>query len=363
MLHARNLVEDPTFRTNHLDFPFLGKLTPSQHDCIEDMPLPTIRRHHHHAPGPLIVQLAGHDPNLMVRAFDVLLKENCQFAGVDVNLGCPQSIARKGQYGAFLHEENEDLVCDILKRLRQHLPLQYSVSCKIRLPRSLKEQDIMNRIQRLVETGIDFITVHGRTLEENKTKTRGVHVDKISLAVETAGSVPVIANGGIEHYSDVHTILTTTNAAAVMSSEALLETPNLFATDSTQLSPHDVFQQQVGMAREYIDLCTLHPPLPGVLGGFGSYSIVKGHLFKMLHRYLHQHADIRDQLTASTKLVNALNVLDELQSRYGGQDEYDACPSSKKDSSWYRRHWAANRRVHQRRKTQETVNVKSVEER
>ena len=365
MLHARNLVQDPTFRTNHVDFPFSNDgLTKSQQECVEGMPQSNIRHQRHDStPGPLIVQLAGHDPELMVRAFDILLQQDCEFAGVDINLGCPQAIARKGLYGAFLHEQQEELVCRTLTRLRQHLPASYSVSCKIRLPRSLDDQDIKNRIQRLVETGIDFMTVHGRTLEENKTKTGSVHADKISLAVETAGNIPVIANGGIEHHVDIETMMKTTNAAAVMSSEALLETPNLFTTDSTLLSSHKLFQQQVGMARDYIQLCTLYPPLPGVLGGFGSFSIVKGHLFKMLHRYLQQHEDIRDQLTSSTKLVHALDVLDELDGRYNDVNDYETCPSSQTDASWYRRHWAANNRVHQRRKTLESREPKSVEER
>jgi len=90
MLHARNLVEDPVFRRNHLDFPFDNqKLTQSQQDCIDDMPQLDTGLYRH-SPGPLIVQLAGHDPELMLRAFDVLLKEECQFSGIDVNLGCPQ---------------------------------------------------------------------------------------------------------------------------------------------------------------------------------------------------------------------------------------------------------------------------------
>lgn len=89
MLHARNLVNDPVFRLHHLDFPFSSDLTASQESCIEGMP-PSIRNSEQHVAGPLIVQLAGHDPDLIVRAFDVLVEEECEFAGIDVNLGCPQ---------------------------------------------------------------------------------------------------------------------------------------------------------------------------------------------------------------------------------------------------------------------------------
>lgn len=365
MLHARNLVQDPMFRRNHLDFGFQDTLTQSQLDCIQGM---TIVQQEHHIPGPLIVQLAGYDPEMIMRAFDVLMENECQFDGIDVNLGCPQAIARKGNYGAFLHEYKEDLVCDILQMLKRHVPSHYSVSCKIRLPVSLKDEDIQNRIQRLVDTGVNFITVHGRTLEENKTKTGAVHVDKLRLAVEMAGKVPVICNGGVESHADIDRLLGLTNAAAIMSSEALLETPNLFSTDSSQLSPRLLFQQQVNMAREYIDLCAIYPPLPGVLGGNGSFSIVKGHLFKILHRYLQQHVDIRNQLMCATRLVDGVAILDELQSCYQNQGDFGDCPSSQQDASWYRRHWAANNRVHQRKRhaqmlhpVQETVEQRKEE--
>lgn len=337
MLHARNLVEDASFARYHLDFPFSPKLVKSQQDCIEGM---TASIPQTHSPGPLIVQLAGYDPEIMVRASSLLL-EKCEFDGIDVNLGCPQGIARKGKYGAFLMEYNLDVACDILTNLKRHVPI---VSCKIRLPLSLQQDHVKNRILRLQDTGIDFMTVHGRTLEENKTKTSACHVDLLRLAVETA-DIPVIVNGGIERHDDIHILREQTGAAAVMSSEALLEMPNLFQTDSHDFSPPRRFQQQVGLAREYIQLCASYPPLQGVLGACGSFSVVRGHLFKMLHRYLQQHSDIRDQLTCSTNLRDAVVAVDELERRYSTID-WNVCLSSQPNASWYRRHRDA--RVHQR---------------
>jgi tRNA-dihydrouridine synthase len=364
MLHARNLVEDAVFLRNHLDFPFdSDRLTKSQQDCIQGMD--TIQQDDDdniQVPGPLIVQLAGHDPALMVKAFDTLMKHDCQFAGIDLNLGCPQGIARKGNYGAFLHEYNEDVVCNVLATLRRHVPSEYTVSCKIRLPVSLHDNDITNRIQRIVDTGVNFITVHGRTLVENKTKTGAVHVNKLKLAVDAAQNVPVICNGGVEHHTDIKRLLQETNSAAYMSSEALLETPNIFSKDSTSLPPRELFQQQVDMAQEYIDVCAIYPPLPGVLGGHGSFCIVKGHLFKFLHRYLHQHTDIRDQLNTSTRLTDAVAILNQLSCRYQNDEDYNSCPSCGEDSSWYRRHWAANSRVHQRNRQGQAKPEQTVEE-
>jgi tRNA-dihydrouridine synthase len=359
MLHARNLVEDDTFARHHLDFPFSTEcMVKSQRDCIEGMtPSSTIK----HTPGPLMVQLAGHNPDLMLKASSLLL-EKCDLDGIDVNFGCPQGIARKGNYGAFLLEHNVHVACDILTRLKRHFP-HTLVSCKIRLPLSLNVDNVKNRILQLQNTGIDFITVHGRTLEENKTKTLACHTDLLQCAVETA-EIPVIANGGIERHDDIQRLKEQTGAAAVMSSEALLETPNLFQMDSHDYSPQQRFRQQMSLAREYIQLCASYPPLPGVLGGFGSFQIVKGHLFKMLHRYLQQHADIREQLTCSTKLRDALVAVDELERRYDcAQIDWQKCPSSQPNASWYRRHWEARALVHQRGREALSTSTKTIQER
>ena len=117
--------------------------------------------------------------------------------------------------------------------------------------------------------GINFLTIHGRTIKENKTKVAGVHTDRIKLAIDTAHAIdpkfPIVVNGGMEHYDDVQHMLSRTGASAAMSSEALLENPEVFQPgSSSSVSPEARFRKQIAFARNYVDVCyRVGPPLPG----------------------------------------------------------------------------------------------------
>ena len=115
---------------------------------------------------PLIVQLAGHDPAAMLKAAQYV-EDDCD--AVDINLGCPQGIAKRGRYGAFLMEEL-DLLHEIVSLLAANLKVP--VTCKTRI---YKGPDGWERTVRLAETlvnaGASMLTIHGRTREE-----KGHHV-------------------------------------------------------------------------------------------------------------------------------------------------------------------------------------------
>ena len=92
---------------------------------------------------PLFVQFCANDPDTLLGAAK-LVEDRCD--AIDLNLGCPQRIARRGKYGAFLMDDLP-LVERIVRRVSQGVSVP--VTCKacgslnLLLTPFLKEQYIL----------------------------------------------------------------------------------------------------------------------------------------------------------------------------------------------------------------------------
>lgn len=218
-----------------------------------------------------------------------------QCDAIDLNLGCPQYIAKKGRYGSFL-QDDWDLIYKLISTLDKHLKVP--VTAKIRVFPS--ETKTVDYAKMLIEAGAQLLTVHGRLREQKGHHTGLADWSKIKAVKQQCPQVPVIANGNILYYDDVQHCLDTTGADGVMSAENNLYNPTLFT--ATDMPPFTF-----DIVLEYLDICsTLAPTRP---------VIIKAHLFKLFHASLPVHTDLRDRLAVCNSADEMARITLELKER------------------------------------------------
>ncbi|GLU13523.1 hypothetical protein SLE2022_301560 [Rubroshorea leprosula] len=266
MLHSRIFTENEKYRNQEFT------------TCKEDR--------------PLFVQFCANDPDILLEVAK-RVEPYCDY--VDINLGCPQRIARRGNYGAFLMD-NLPLVKSLVEKLA--LNLNVPVSCKIRVFPNL--QDTLNYAKMLEEAGCSLLAVHGRTRDEKDGKKFRADWNAIK-AVKDAVKIPVLANGNIRHMDDVWNCVAGTGAEGVLSAESLLGNPALFAGFRTaewvagnEENIRDGNLDQADLVVEYLKLCEKYP-VP--------WRMVRSHVHKLLGDWFKIQPHVRDDLNAQSRLT------------------------------------------------------------
>ena len=171
---------------------------------------------------PLFVQFCANDPDELLEAARYV-EPFCD--AVDLNLGCPQGIAKKGNYGAFL-QEHWDLIYKLINKL--HVNLEVPVTAKMRILES--KEKTLEYAQMILSAGASLITVHGRQRDQKGHKTGLADWSVIRfLRANLPPDTVIFANGNILQNEDIDRCLEETGADGVMSAEGNLHDPAIFA--------------------------------------------------------------------------------------------------------------------------------------
>ena len=221
MLHARLFKETAKFREHHFQ-PIKAGLASIPEEQFRETQWKAYLDGNPETDRPLFVQFCANDPTELLDAARYV-QPFCD--AIDLNLGCPQGIARKGKYGAFL-QEDQDLVYRLINTL--HRELDIPVTAKIRILET-KEQTL-EYAKRVLSAGASILTVHGRHRDQKGHKTgladwTTLRYLRDSLPPDTV----LFANGNILRHEDISTCLDKTGADGVMSAEGNLCDPTIFS--------------------------------------------------------------------------------------------------------------------------------------
>lgn len=171
---------------------------------------------------PLFTQFCANDPEALLAAAR-LAAPYCD--AVDLNFGCPQGIARRGHYGAFLQEDQE-LIHNLVKILHENLPIP--VTAKIRILDT--KEETLAYAKNVLSAGASILTVHGRRREQKGHLTGVADWGYIRYLRDNLPPETVLfANGNILQHGDLQKCLDATGADAIMSAEGNLSDPSIFA--------------------------------------------------------------------------------------------------------------------------------------
>lgn len=185
---------------------------------------------------PIVAQIWGSNPDhyeLMARD----LASRGDFAGIDINMGCPEKgIVKRGCCGGLIKPENWDNAAAIIaatKRGAGELPV--SVKTRIGVNQIITE----DWATHLLNQGIAVLTVHGRTVKEMSRVP--AHWDEIGKVVELRNKLApdtlIIGNGDIENRTQALEYAERFGVDGVMIGRGILRDIQAFGSDLNELEP------------------------------------------------------------------------------------------------------------------------------
>ncbi len=181
------------------------------------------RANHQGEPGPIAVQIAGTDAQMMADAARYNIDRGAQI--IDINMGCPaKKVCNKWAGSALMQDET--LAMSIVSAVVQACaPLGVPVTLKMRTGWCHAAKNAVQLARAAESAGVQMVTVHGRTREQGY---RGIAEYDTIAAVKAALRIPVVANGDIDSPEKARAVLTATGADAVMMGRAAQGRPWIF---------------------------------------------------------------------------------------------------------------------------------------
>jgi tRNA-dihydrouridine synthase B len=222
-----------------------------------------LRMDHRGEPGPIVVQIAGAEPDMLAEAAQLNVQHGA--AIIDINMGCPaKKVCNKLAGSALLADP--PLVREILQAVVAAVGVP--VTLKIRTGPTREHNNALDIARMAEDCGIAALAVHGRARSD---AYRGEAEYDTIAAVKQTVSIPVFANGDVDSPQKAAEVLRHTQADGLYIGRAAQGSPWLFREIAHYLQTGNTL------------------PEPSLAEQF---DILSGHLRK-LHQFYGEHQGVR----------------------------------------------------------------------
>jgi len=197
---------------------------------------------------PLIAQIWGKNLENFRRTAAELVEMG--FAGIDLNMGCPdKTVVKNGCCSALIN--NRELASQIIKATQEGAAGRVPVSVKTRV--GFNHVD-MSWIEFLLEHNLDMLIVHGRTRKEmSEVPARW---DLIGQARELRDKISpntlIVGNGDVENRAHGLELAKKYGLDGIMIGRGIFRDPFAFAAESPW--PAYTKQQRIDLYRKHVEL-------------------------------------------------------------------------------------------------------------
>jgi tRNA-dihydrouridine synthase B len=258
---------------------------------------------------PIGIQLYGHIIDAMVEA--ALIAEESKPELIDINLGCPvKKIANRGAGAGMLR--NVPLMIEMTSAIVKAVKLPVTV--KTRLGWDEESKNIVELAEMLQDTGIQAITIHGRTRVQ---LFKGTADWTLIGAVKKNPrmKIPVIGNGDIDGPVKAKEMFDRYGVDGIMIGRAAVGRPWIFRDIRHYLEKGELLPEPA--VSEKVDLALLHldKSLEYKEGNRAIYEMRRH--FSNYFKGLPHFKETRLKLLTCLDVNEIRNILDDIRKKWG----------------------------------------------
>ena len=275
--------------------------------------LKTSRRANHDGePGPIAVQIAGTDPQMMADAARYNIDRGAQI--IDINMGCPAKKVCNKWAGSALMQDAPLAIGIVEAVVAACAPHGVPVTLKMRTGWCQSHKNAVPLARAAESAGVQMVAVHGRTREQGYQGE--AEYDTIA-AVKAALRIPVVANGDITSPEKARAVFKATQADAVMIGRAAQGRPwifreiNHYLATGKHLAPPLVSEVKRLLIEHLHDHYSLYGELTGVRSARKHIGWYLGDVpaFDLFRDYLNTLENCAAQVRAVENFMDELNQM------------------------------------------------------